>query len=511
MRDLDDSSGARLADSVIAQAAEAMIVLDRGGLITSANAAAVPLAGGDPVGRAFGEAFPLAAPGPGSGPFAEDLLARIRAGETLRSVEARLARTSASGPGTAPPRILLVSGRALLGPEPNDGPLGAIVTLVDVTELRAMQARLQLADRLASVGTLAAGIAHELNNPLAYVTANVAYAIEELDAARTEGRVGPWVDDLVQALREAYAGAERMRGIVRDVKTFARADGEGRGPVVLARVLEGAIAIVQNELRHRARVVREIADLPPVLGDEGRLGQVFVNLLLNAAQAITEGAAAANEVRITAALVGDRVVVAIRDTGPGIPEPVLARIFDPFFTTKKIDTGTGLGLSICHAIVTALGGEIVAENLPGGGAEFRVLLPVAEEPRSSASLRVAARRGRILVVDDEPLVAQAVARALAAQHEVAIALGAREALALLENGESFDLVLCDLMMPEMSGMDLHAALAAHAPTLLPKIVFLTGGAFTPRAAAFLDTVPNPRIEKPFDPRALRALVRERLG
>jgi CheY-like chemotaxis protein len=203
--------------------------------------------------------------------------------------------------------------------------------------------------------------------------------------------------------------------------------------------------------------------------------------------------------------------VVISDTGSGIPSDVLPRIFDPFFTTKPVGVGTGLGLSICHGIVTSLGGEIRVESSPGRGARFTVLLPAAPQDVRPEATGVApapapARRGRLLVVDDEALVGRAVSRILSPQHEVVTRTSARAALDELAGSAPFDLLLCDLMMPEMTGMELHARLREISPALAERTIFLTGGAFTPMAREFLARVRNARIEKPFEPDQLRAVV-----
>jgi CheY-like chemotaxis protein len=205
-----------------------------------------------------------------------------------------------------------------------------------------------------------------------------------------------------------------------------------------------------------------------------------------------------------------RVVVEVRDTGSGVPVELLGRIFEPFFTTKPVGVGTGLGLSICHNIVSSLGGEITVENQSGQGACFRVALwPAPQESgaRPAAPRTAGGRRGRLLVIDDEPSVGAAVGRLLAAEHEVVTVSVAREALACFEQGERFDVILCDLMMPEMPGTELYAAIAALAPDQAERIVFMTGGAFTSRAREFLAHVPNLRVDKPFDSENLRAVIR----
>ncbi len=650
--------------------------------------------------------------------------------------------------------------------------------------LRQTQAQLVQAGRMAAVGQLAAGVGHEINNPLAYIVSNLEHASEEADLLSREltdvRGAGPRLREVSQALREALHGADRVRRIVRDLKTFSRPDDEKQGPVELHAVLDSAAKIAMAELRPRAKLVKDYGDVPRVEGNEARLAQVFLNLLINAAQALPEGRAEQNEVRLVTRVAPDGMVVAeVRDTGVGISPESLARIFDPFYTTKPLGVGTGLGLSLCHAYVTAMGGNITVESEPGQGAVFRVtlkraaresgampalptqewrgprepgavqaqggtreprpmptvqewgpardlmstpavqpqgtgrismstptvqpqgtgrismstptvqpqgtgrismstptvqpqgtgrismstpaipvnerggaVLPGAETartsgpaalhpeavppgvasrsqadgarvglpvtavptggleagvaprgpegtfvPASSAEARSAPRspegtfvpasstegrapprepegtfvppgspgpsqltsrsqapvaapvavaaqasepsraveastpaakpqalgeeagaqahdestvpvRGRVLVVDDDALVSGAIRRTLSRENDVEVLVSARQALAQLSAPElRYDVVLCDLMMPEMTGMDLFEALQKSAPRVAERVVFITGGAFTPAARTFLDRVENPRVEKPFDPEALRTLIR----
>jgi CheY-like chemotaxis protein/anti-sigma regulatory factor (Ser/Thr protein kinase) len=272
-----------------------------------------------------------------------------------------------------------------------------------------------------------------------------------------------------------------------------------------------------NEVRHRARLNRDYGPVPPVYANEARLGQVFLNLIVNAAQAIPEGSADHNEITIsTRALGGERAVVEISDTGSGIPPEVLPRIFDPFFTTKPVGVGTGLGLSICRRIVTEFGGEITIDSRIGQGTTVRVVLPVAsadaaEELTPKTGLSTPPPRvGKILVIDDEPLLGDVLRRLFASEHHVVADTEARVALRRMTDGERFDVVFCDLIMPVMTGYELHAELRRLAPAEADKIVFMTGGAFTPAAREFLASVPNARIEKPFDLTKVRALVRSLL-
>ncbi|AKU98327.1 Sensory box histidine kinase/response regulator [Labilithrix luteola] len=256
---------------------------------------------------------------------------------------------------------------------------GAVLVFRDMTaekQAREAQERMQrqliLADRLASLGTLAAGIAHEINNPLAYVLANLELLVGQIESGDA---------DRVQMAREALEGGERIRKIVRSLKTFCRAEEERRSVIEVRPVIEQSINMAMNEIRHRARLVKDYLPIPRVDADESRLVQVFVNLLVNAAQAIPEGNTENNEIRIvTFTNEAGQAVIEIHDTGEGIPETAMPRIFDPFFTTKPIGVGTGLGLSICHGIVSGMDGKLTAESGAGRGTVLRVVLPAAATP-----------------------------------------------------------------------------------------------------------------------------------
>jgi PAS domain S-box-containing protein len=387
----------------------------------------------------------------------------------------------------------------------------AIALCQDLTERRQSQAQLLLTDRMVSVGTLAAGVAHEINNPLAFLLANLSYAADKL-AELAPG--APSMAELRTAIVEAREGAERVRDIVRDLKTFSRGDDGARGQIDVERVMESSIKLAWNAIRHRARLVREYGRVPRVEAEEARLGQVFLNLILNAVQAIPEGDVQKNEIRVTTRVdQGGRVVAEVRDSGEGIAESIRPRLFEPFFTTKPVGVGTGLGLYICHDIVAGMGGEIEVESVCGEGSLFRVMLPAAlAQPKAATPAAVvddATQRGRVLVVDDEPMIGATLARVLS-MHEVSAVRTAREALARIAAGERYDVILCDLVMPEMSGMDLHAELTERAPEAASRMVFLTGGFCPPQARAFAERNPDAMIEKPFDAATLRALVAQRV-
>jgi PAS domain S-box-containing protein len=407
-----------------------------------------------------------------------------------------------------------------------DGKPNVIAFGRDLTERKHMQARLLLADRMVSVGALAAGVAHEINNPLAYVMTNLdmvaARRLPPLGArlqalGGEAATIGEDIARVIAMIDVAREGSERMRDIVRDLRTFTRGvSEEKRSPIDVRRVMDASINLAWNEIRHRARLVKEYGDVAPVLATEARLGQVFLNILVNAAQALEVGDAAENVIRVRATTEDDQVVVQVSDTGPGIPPEILDRIFDPFFTTKPVGLGTGLGLWICQGIVTSLGGQITAESRPGEGATFRVVLPSATSAEQAAAPEALAglpspdaRRLELLVVDDEIAIGRTLAIALADEFEVATVTSGRAALAILAGEPRFDVILCDLMMPDVSGMDVHERLARERPELAQRFVFVTGGAFTERARRFVDEVGLPVIEKPFDLTKLPALLRSR--
>ena len=402
--------------------------------------------------------------------------------------------------------------------------LGAVMVFRDVTEQKRVRQQLELADRLASLGTMAAGVAHEINNPLAVVMANASFASERLERAQGPGAAAgeDWLvaaTDALQALADIGAAAARINKIVADLQAFSRPapaptmTGSGRTKVL--RAVEWAVRTTAAELRLRARLVLELAPVPDIAGDEARLGQVFVNLLINAAQAIEPGALERNQVTVTTSVDGDgRVVVEIRDTGAGMADEVRRRIFEPFFTTKPVGAGTGLGLSICHGIVTSLGGELEAASGIGLGTTMRVRLPAAPPERAPVErperAPPATRRGRILVIDDEPMMLRALTRMLSG-HDVVAVDRAEDALARLDRGERFDVIVSDLMMPTMTGMGFYEALLARSPAVARQVVFITGGALTARTTDFLESIPNRWLPKPFSAAALQALVAERLG
>ena len=385
-----------------------------------------------------------------------------------------------------------------------------VVFCVDVTERRELYARMAVADRMVSVGTLAAGVAHEINNPLAYVIGNLELLSRELPAMLAGTSRYP-AQEIHAIVADARDGAVRVAAIVRELRALSRSDEASKGPIDLEPVLASCLKMVGNELRHRARVFTSIpSDLPPVEANASRLGQVFLNLLVNAAHAIPDGRGDSAMIRVRAYAEAGNVIVEVADTGVGIPPHVIGRIFDPFFTTKPIGQGTGLGLPISHEIVRSVGGSIDVESTPGAGTTFRVVLPASQRKpapseRGSADA-VSSTRARVLVVDDEPAVGRSIQALLTPEIEVSHVTRGREALAKIAAGERYDAVLCDVMMPEMSGIELFLELQRCDPALARRVVFLSGGAFTDQARDFLAAAEHPPLEKPFTEVQLRAAI-----
>lgn len=390
---------------------------------------------------------------------------------------------------------------------PEHAPDGKIVAIFgvfqDVTEAHVLQERLLQSERMASVGTLAGGVAHEINNPLAFVMANLEVIEEELlDLDATAD-----VRELVQAVREARSGAARVRRIVRGLKSFSRVEPPKTEPVNVAQVLKSAIEMAHNEIRHRATLIREIGSMPRVVGDDQRLSQALLNVLVNAAQALPEGGAQDGRIAIRAGAVPGGVSIEVSDNGCGMSRDVARRALEPFFTTRPVGLGSGLGLSIAHGIVESFGGRIELDSVEGGGTTVSIWLPAVEVATSKGAGRSEHEAlARVLVVDDEEFVREAVRRLLRKVASVVAVESGIAALDLLESDADFDVVLCDLMMPRMSGMDLERELRLRHAELADRMVFISGGAFSDGAATFLDETEQPVLEKPFDGASLRELV-----
>jgi two-component system, cell cycle sensor histidine kinase and response regulator CckA len=497
---------------------DAVIATDPDGKLTFMNPLAEALIGWkaeQAVGRAITDIFRVIDQETGDG--AEHPVKAILQGRTSSS-PAHTALINREG------REIAIDGRTAPIIDTKDILLGAVMVFRDITERKRNESRMMLADRLASVGAMAAGVAHEINNPLTYLIGNLGFGIDELRSVRTEiagdgaapsnhqqAALIAKLDSALEALTESREGAQRVQRVMQDLGTFSRAGDEVSTRVNLQEILEAALKLTASQTR--ARVSKEFQPVPPVNANPSKLGQVFVNLLVNASKAVQK-ADAPGEIRVsTYTDARCRAVVEISDTGPGMARDVLGRIFQPY-SPGEAEAGRGMGLAICQEIVTQSGGEIAVESQLGRGTVFRVTLPASSLENSAAKpfpkLATPLRKGRILVVDDEPIVGGSIRRTLVREHEVVVVTSGKEAMTLLEQGELFDLILSDVMMPEMSGIELYRQLLRIRPKCAERMIFLTGGAFTQGARKFLDSVPNPRLEKPFDPDRLREFIRERL-
>jgi len=391
-----------------------------------------------------------------------------------------------------------------------DGQSATLEVAHDITSQKKLEAHLLITDRMASIGLLAAGVAHEINNPLSFVLANLTFVALKLAEAPPANAQ----EEVLAAIEEAKQGAERVARIVKDIKTFSRSEDTVRADVDLHRLLDSMTRIAANEICQRARLIKAYSPEPLfAFGDESRLGQVFLNLIINAAQAIVKGAAEQNQIRITTRRQPDgQSVIEVRDTGPGMTSAVMSRLFTPFFTTKPMGVGTGLGLSICRQIVISHGGHIDVETEVGTGSCFSVWLPappdekVAPAPLSIERPVHKTRRGRVLVIDDEQLLRSTLQRIISSRHDVVLAANGKAGIACLATQGPFDVIFCDVMMPSMSGLEVYEAIAADSRKNAERVVFMTGGVFTEAAQGFIAATSNVKIDKPFEPAAILELV-----
>jgi signal transduction histidine kinase len=397
-------------------------------------------------------------------------------------------------------------------------------------EHRALCRRAEVHQRAVALGTLAAYLTREREPPLNFVIGSQQYALRELDAlselfdavsADRRELARELAEEIGSALRDSISGVERLRASALEFGRLSQPRASRTRSLDVRTALDTALALTGAELAARARVVRDFGACPLVVADEVSLAALFVNLLSNAAHAIAQGAIDENQVRIvtrTSAYGG--ALIEVRDSGCGIPASDLRRIFEPFFTTGDPETSAGLGLSIVLDIVTSLGGSLVVDSKAGAGSTFRVLLPAAPEarmpgaplaytralePKASPPLRPDTRE-RVLLIDDEPILLDALARALEGPYAVTRAVGGRAALELLSAGKEYDLLLCDLMMPGMTGVDLCLVIEQQFPSAARRMAFMTGGAFTLPAQQFISAPGRCVLEKPFTNDELFAFI-----
>jgi len=402
----------------------------------------------------------------------------------------------------------------------------AIQGFFDRTKLRAslrvgqerLSASVVQAEKLTALGTLVAGVAHEINNPLTALqlgveaSSNLLSQLGEGSAAAAEG---------AQLLQEMLGAVGAIANIVRDLRIFARADTAREDAQLLNvnDVIDQALRLVGREITVCARIERDYQkDLPKVVLPHGRLTQVLLNVLVNAAQAIREIERPVHRVRITTRADGESVAISISDSGPGIAPQALEHIFDPFFTTKRAGYGTGLGLSISRSIMYDLGGDLIVESVHGSGATFILLLPVPDHDRvreaylrqrggSMARHRPVAKR-TVLLIDDDVRVLNAYARALGRGCEVIMASDGQEAIDLLGSGTSPDAIITELALPDVDGPELWEWLGRERAELQERTIFVSAEATQQRYESFVEALSNRVLTKPVTGGALLSALNE---
>ncbi len=484
---------AQLVRSAFEAVRDAMIAVDEHGRVIAASAAARALLGeGTTVEALEGDleiwsVTPAVRLPPDRRP-----LARAMAGATLHE-ELRI--TPRSG---VEPRTFRVSAHPVLGER---GTVAIVATYHEVTSERAFFEKLVLSHRMAAIGRLAAGIAHEINNPLAAVVANLDLMNATFERGVPDAES---FDDARDMLGDALVGVQRVRAVVRDFATFSRHDDEPQHGVDVAAVLDSTLRIVRNEIKHRARLVLDLEPLPLVAATEARLGHAFLNLLSNTLRSIEPGAADRNEIEIRGRRIGnEHIRLELTDTGSGVAARAIQIAQRIGLCTTDED---GISAAIAHRIVLDVGGTLELRPRPSGGLVTEVTLPVvstAREPVARPSPAVASRT-RVLVIDDEALVGTAITRVLARDHDVQYVGHARDAVQQIQAGARFDIILCDLMMPHMTGKEFYEAVVPYGQAA--NIIFVTGGAFTYDAREFLEHIPNRMLEKPFDASKLRSMI-----
>lgn len=393
-----------------------------------------------------------------------------------------------------------------------EGAAASIVVARDVTEREELQRRAAEADRLATVGALAAGIGHEINNPLTYIKGNLQYL---------RYRLGDALDDELQAaVRDAETGAQRIETITKTIRLLGSTGRAERTVVPLAEAVEGAYRVVAQQLDPVAEVTLDVPGTLQVRASAEGLSQLLTKLLSNAADALETETRRRGRLTVRARPVGGRVEVVFEDNGPGVSEHLRERIFLPFVTTKEVGEGSGLGLAVARQVVVDHGGALTVEDTPGGGATFRFSLPggpaarAGDSPASSADADLQRTRGklRVLLVDDDPLITEVLKRLLHRSMDVATRGSAADALQLLaETGPVFDALVFDVAMPQMSGIELADEVSRRWPELRPKILLMTGAAISRDLAEQLRASPYPRHIKPIGRRRILAFAEQASG
>ncbi|MBL4637499.1 MAG: response regulator [Kofleriaceae bacterium] len=365
-----------------------------------------------------------------------------------------------------------------------------------------LQAKLQLSDRMAAIGVLAAGVAHEINNPLAYVLGNLS-ALQDDSDKFVQGMTAEAKGEFVELVADSLHGAHRVAAIVKDLNSIARTETE-ESKANVEQALQSSIRIAQPHLTRNSRLLIEIQDVPDVACNQARLSQICLNLIINAAHSLPDSRDNKITIRCNLAPRGEGVLIEIEDTGCGMSAETQRRLFEPFFTTKAVGEGTGLGLYYCMNEVEKCGGELNFTSEVGKGTCFRIVLPFFQASQIEKIRRpiVKMTKGmRILIIDDDVLVCRALQRLLRGNDTIVLN-SATEAMQRIQT-DIFDVIFCDLMMPGMTGDKLYWKSEELLPGIGKKFIFITGGAFTPGTEQFLGSVPALVVMKPFGKNSLQ--------
>ena len=392
-----------------------------------------------------------------------------------------------------------------------------------------LRKKLLHSDRLAAVGQLAAGVAHQINNPVAFIQTNFVLLQEYISKLDTfyssvkkytdnehKGEHAKEINDIIadhnidlllrnvhELITENLEGIDRIRSLVRDLRVFSRSNEKDIEQIHIDDIATTACNMTYNEIRHRAQLQKEIHKTRPIIGSRSKLTQVIMNLLLNAAHSINEGDATRNTITLSIRESNNDVVITVSDTGSGIPENIQERIFDAFFTTKSTEIGTGLGLSLSKEIIERHKGSITLKSHEGEGSSFTVTLPFDTGYTLDTQIidnnedQDTTTGVKILIIDDEPIILKSYRRMLSPPNDVTTVERGSDALKILKkNGKDFDVIICDLMMPDTDAPMIFDALKHGKPEMLNKFIFHSGGAFTSRVRSFMDSIENIILEKP---------------
>lgn len=404
-----------------------------------------------------------------------------------------------------------------------------IAVLNDVSDRNRLRSKVLLSDKLAVVGTLAAGVVHDINTPVTWISENlktlkeniknlkekIAYSnLEKVELERNSFAKGfnEQLHNFIELINESIQGMEEVRNIVLNLKSFACVDEEAASLLDVHEILNTTIKIASHEFKSNIKIEKEFdRTIPKSLLQRGKLQQVFLNLIVNAVQSIPATSSRNEFVRIKTYLEKNEIHIDISDSGTGIDPKIMPKIFDQFFTTKPIGVGSGLGLSICREIISNLGGQIKVKSVFGTGSTFSVILPLKLDQDhykiDPAIFKKVISRAHILVVDDEPSLLRTIQRILEKYHDVTTAQGGRTALEILNQKDcSFDLIITDFSMPDVSGADLYHFLANKKAGLEHRVIFVSGGIDPVQHKEFLATLSNPCIAKPFTKEELLQVV-----